>query len=444
MEEYLLSESEINAGRALIEKAVGKGASKVRVTLAKSTMDLIGTLNGQVDKVTHCFDRSMTLCLFIDGKYGSYSTNRIDERDLDSFLDRAVAMTGFLSEDRFRDLPSIDRVENNARSGYELGLYDNDYENITPERRRELALQASIYDNGGIVSEEGEYSDCVTDTLLLDSNGAECRHIETSFEYGVEITVEDTDGLKYSSYHWDSTPKLSQLDIESYSPLALEKALSQIGPKSIKSGKYDMVLDAEIASRALSSILRALNAYSLQQNDSFLLGSLGKKVFPDGMTVLEWGCTPGESGSRLFDSEGVAIRNVPIIENGVVKEYFINTYMAGKMGLEPTVEDYTRPKLMPYPVAGLTRQDLIDRCGEGILVTGFNGGNSNSSTGDFSYGVEGFYFKDCKIQYPLREMVLTGNFIDMWSRLVAIADDARPCMTKLVPSLAFRAMDFSK
>ena len=40
---------------------------------------------------------------------------------------------------------------------------------------------------------------------------------------------------------------------------------------------------------------------------------------------------------------------------------------------------------------------------EGILVTGFNGGNSNPATGDFSVGVEGFYVKNGEIiQYNLQ------------------------------------------
>jgi len=82
-------------------------------------------------------------------------------------------------------------------------------------------------------------------------------------------------------------------------------------------------------------------------------------------------------------------------------------------------------------------------CGDGILVTDFNGGNSNPVTGDFSYGIEGFLFKDGKISRPVSGMLVTGNFLNLWKGLIAAGDDARACMSKLIPTLAFADVDFS-
>ncbi len=108
--------------------------------------------------------------------------------------------------------------------------------------------------------------------------------------------------------------------------------------------------------------------------------------------------------------------------------------------MAPTIEDATRPKVMPFGGCK-TRDDLLRKIGSGILITGFNGGNSNTSTGDFSYGIEGFAFEDGRITHPVREMLVTGNFIDLWNPLVATADDARLCMSKLIPTLAFENID---
>ncbi len=85
----------------------------------------------------------------------------------------------------------------------------------------------------------------------------------------------------------------------------------------------------------------------------------------------------------------------------------------------------------------------MDCSGEGILVTGFNGGNSNSSTGDFSYGIEGFAFKDGKICHPVREMLVTGNFLTLWNNLLAAGCDARACSARQIPTLAFKNVDIS-
>ena len=439
----MIDSREIELARKCLESAMAKGAQKVRVTLNKNIMDLAGTLNGELDKTSHCLDRSLSIALIVDGKFGSFSTNRIE--DTDGFLDKAIDKVRMLAEDRFRDLPAPERTAKDAIGGQELGLCDPDYPDTDADRRIETALKASIYKSRpeGLVSEEAEYSETLSDSLILDSQGLYCRHTETGFDYGVEMTVEDKDGNKFSGYWWDASVWRNKLDTSVICHKALERARAQINPRPVKSGKYNMVIDTEVASRVVGPVLSALSAYAVQQNNSFLTGKVGQKVFPEGLTIIDDCRIPGQSGSRLFDSEGVATRTVPIIEKGVVKQYFINTYMAGKMGMAPTLETAVRPRLAGWPRPGLDRQGILEMCGSGILVTGFNGGNSNSSTGDFSYGIEGFAFKDGKILHPVREMLITGNFLTLWNNLTAAGEDARSCMSKLIPTLAFSNVDFS-
>ena len=439
----MIDSREIELARKCLESAMAKGAQKVRVTLNKNIMDLAGTLNGELDKTSHCLDRSLSINLIVDGRFGSFSTNRIE--DTDSFLDKAIEKVRMLAQDQYRNLPAPERTAKDALSGTELCLCDPDYPNTDADRRIETALKASIFKSRpeGLVSEEAEYSETLSDTLILDSQGLYCRHTETGFDYGVEMTVEDKQGNKFSGYWWDASVWRNKLDTSVICPKALERARAQMNPRPFKSGKYNMVIDSEVASRVVSPVLSALSAYAVQQNNSFLTGKVGQKVFPDGLTIIDDCRIAGQSGSRLFDSEGVATKTVPIIENGVVKQYFINTYMSGKMGMGPTLESAIRPRVKGWPQPGLDRQRILEMCGSGILVTGFNGGNSNSSTGDFSYGIEGFAFEDGKILHPVREMLITGNFLTLWNSLTAAGEDARSCMSKLIPTLAFSNVDFS-
>jgi PmbA protein len=161
--------------------------------------------------------------------------------------------------------------------------------------------------------------------------------------------------------------------------------------------------------------------------------------------------TVGKPGSRLFDTEGVATCDTPIIQNGVVNRYFVNTYMSKKTGFAPTIEDISRPKLMPYindknltfKEKELSLNALMFHCASGILVTGFNGGNCNPATGDFSFGIEGFAFNDGKISHPVREMLITGNMMTLWNSFIAAGTDARECTRWQIPSLAFDDVSFS-
>jgi len=481
----MITEKELSFVREALRMAQSAGAQHARATLSKSEEDLVATLDGEVDRVTHCADRSLSLALFVDGRYGSYSTNKLDPAALEGFIARAVAATRMVAEDACRTLPDPAHCCQDALTGDELGLVDSARDSLTPADRQALALNASVFplphgsqppetsDCVGphrcaslavppltmprvarfpeaaaaaaeyqIISEEGEYSDSIYETVVMDTNGLCCRHSETSFDYGVEITVE-SDGEKYSGYWWDASSRLAELDAAACGRQALERAVGQIGAEPAGSGRYTAVIDAEMASKLVSPVLRALGGYAIQQHNSFLMDSLGKRVFPEGLTIVDVPRIPGQTCSKYFDSEGVVTVEAPVIERGVVKQYFINTYMGHKLQMDPTVEDATRPKVLPWPEAGLDRDAILRRCGSGILVTDFNGGNSNPVTGDFSYGIEGYLFEDGRIVRPVSGMLMTGNFLQLWSQLLAAGDDARPCQTKLVPTLAFAGVDFS-
>ena len=442
MEKALLTPQEIALARHCLEYARSQGADAVRITLTKSLLNLVGVLNGEVDKTSHALDRSLQLQLFAKGRFGSFSSNRLDKEGLEAFIREALDTVGMLEADSFRSLPAPERLAKDAVTGQELGLYDPACETLTAEARRKMALGSVAWPQEGLIAEEGEYSDSVFDSLTLDSQGLEARHTETSFEIGYESTVEDADGRHYSSYWWDAAPRLEDLQLKGCAQKAYERARDQRNPQSVSSGKYTLILDSECASKVVTPVLSALGGYSLQQKNSFLTGSLGKQLFPQGLTILDVPRTKGDTGCRLFDSEGVATREMPVIENGVVKTYFLNTYISRKMEMEPTIEDATRVKVMPFGGCR-TQEEVLQKVKDGILVTGFNGGNSNPATGNFSYGIEGFFIKDGKRLHPVREMLITGNFLTLWNHLEVAADDARPCLSKLVPTLAFSDVDFS-
>ena len=453
----MINSNEINIARHCIDYAMEMGASAARVSLSKGSLDSCTMLNGELDKVTHSADRSVYIYIFVDGRYGTFSTNRFEKEEIEAFIRNAVEMVRMLGQDEFRRLPDALRTAKDAMTGLELDLYDSEFENSTTESRIEKARRLSIFscieasDKYRLISEECEYTESMDDNYVCDSQGFEGRHTESSYSCFSEMTIEDQEGNKYSGYWWEATPKANDQVIEACGRKALERAERQIGPMPRRGGRYRMVVDSTVATRLISPLFSALNATSIQQKMSFLEDTVGKKVFPEGLTIMDMARTPGKTGSRMFDTEGVTTKNAPIIENGVVKQYFVNTYMSGKMGIEPTVEDISRPCVMPYlkdealslEEKDLSLKDILRRCANGILVTGFNGGNCNPVTGDFSYGVEGFAFSKGKITHPVREMLITGNMIELWNSLTAVGTDSLSSARWQVGSLAFENISFS-
>lgn len=123
-------------------------------------------------------------------------------------------------------------------------------------------------------------------------------------------------------------------------------------------------------------------------------------------------------------------------ENGGERGTELGAVSGGERGAERGL------KAAPF-VNEIAQQDILDLCGSGILVTDFNGGNCNSATGDFSYGVSGFLFENGKITSPIDSMLITGNMTDLWSNLLAAGSDPVPGMSRQVPTLAFRDVTFN-
>ncbi|MCF0175407.1 MAG: TldD/PmbA family protein [Bacteroidales bacterium] len=471
----MITAAEIAAARSCMALASGFGASASRVSLGKSIMDSYSLRDSAVDKVSHNSDCSIYLTVFVDGRSGNFSTNRLDSDELSDFVKKAVATTRLLAPDTCRHLQDPALTAKNVSEGDELNLYDRSWHYLEPGIRLEKAFAPAVkfreivpaagewHDcacaqaekSGGsvrtglkwrLISEESEWSDGLDDNYLIDSNGFEGRHIETSFSYCSEVTIEDSEGNKYSGYWWECAPKLAELDYEGCSLAALQNAVGQIGPARTRGGYRTMVLDSRVASRLVSPIIGSLSAMSVQQKNSFLEGKLGEKVFSDHFTFIDKPIIPGKSGSRLFDTEGTATKERTLIERGVVKTYFVSSYAASKTGLAPTVEGVSVPVIEPFCTKGPLVPDasgMIRRFRNGIYVTGLNGGNCNNVTGDFSYGVSGFVFRNGKILAPFKEGLITGNMIELWNNIAAAGTDARTATRWQIPSLVFTDVSFS-
>lgn len=148
----------------------------------------------------------------------------------------------------------------------------------------------------------------------------------------------------------------------------------------------------------------------------------------------------GERGAVSGDGRGVELGAVNGGERGVE----LGVVNGGGRGAELGAVNGAERGLKADPfVNEIAERDILDLCGSGILVTDFNGGNCNSATGDFSYGVSGFLFENGKITSPIDSMLITGNMTDLWSNLLAAGSDPIPGMSRQVPTLAFRDVTFN-
>ena len=108
--------------------------------------------------------------------------------------------------------------------------------------------------------------------------------------------------------------------------------------------------------------------------------------------------------------------------------------------MKPTSGDSTN---LIFTAGERDLKKMLRALNKGVFITGFNGGNCNGSTGDFSYGIEGFYIENGKIVHPVNEMNITGNMNQFWFSLVELGNDVLEGEAFKTPSMMFENVDLS-
>jgi PmbA protein len=425
-----------------MEFALKNGCQASRISLYSGTSSSFEIRDMKIDRLTQASESGMTIQLFVDGRYGAFSTNRLDKGELETFIRNGVESTRYLAEDKARTLP--DPALYYKGGGSNLQLLDPHFDSVQPDDKVALAMQVCDEIMGKdkrIISSNASYGDERSARYLIASNGFEGETTGSSYSLTGSVSIKSEDSeARPESYWYDSAIFYDALIKKGIGTKALERTIRKLGQKKTASGKYSMVVDNMNTTRLLSPVLSALTGSAIQQKNSFLLDKLNQKVVGDKLTLRDEPHLPKSPGARYFDSEGVATRPLNVFENGVLKTYYIDVYSANKLGTAPTISS---PSILTIPLGNKDVDGLVALVEKGILVTGFNGGNCNSSTGDFSYGVEGFLIENGKLTQPVSEMNITGNMLTLWSHLAEVGKDIRNSSSWKIPSLLFDDVDFS-
>jgi len=424
-----------------MDYALKNGCQAAKVSLYSGSNTSFELRDAQMDKLQQASESRMSLFLYVDGRYGTYSTNRLDKKELESFIRNGVESTRYLAEDEARVLPDASRYYKGGKP--DLQLLDPKFSAVNPDNKVALAqaiAEEALGKDPRIISVESSYGDGDGFSYQITSNGFEGETQQSWYSLSASVAVKGEGEARPSSYWYESSLYLDKLVKEGVGQKALERTLQKIGQKKTKSGRYTMVVDPMNSGQLLRPMLSAIFGSALQQKNSFLLDKLGQKVGSDKFTLLDEPHLIGASGARYFDSEGVATERRSVFDKGVLKTYYIDTYNAKKMYVDPTVAN---PSILVMQLGNKDLNGLISDVAHGILVTGFNGGNSNSSTGDFSYGIEGFLIEKGKLTLPLSEMNVTGNMITLWNSLAETGNDPRLNSSWRIPSLVFEDVYFS-
>jgi len=418
-----------------------QGCQAARISVYSGSNTDFEIRDKQLDKLQQSSENQMVLHLYVDGRYGSFSTNRMEERELCKFITNAIESVGYLAQDLFRQLPHSELYYKGGND--DLELYDPKMDELNPDEKLQLAYTAvnEILDTDDrILSVQSSYSDGESFSYMINSNGFEGENSVSYYSLTVSVSIKGEGEARPESFWYDQALSYDDLIKNGIGKIALERTLQKLGQEKIQSGKYQMLVDNMNSGRLLSPFLSAMSGSSLQQKNSFLLDLKGQKIVSDKVTVLDDPHIPHTFGARYFDNEGVATEKRYIFNKGVLETYFIDTYNALKMEVEPTISG---PSHLIFEKGNRNLEEIIATMDRGILITGFNGGNTNTSSGDFSFGIEGFLIENGKMTLPVSEMNITGNMLTLWNTLAEVGNDPRTNNAYQIPSLLFSDVEFS-
>ena len=360
--------------------------------------------------------------------------------DLMKFVDEAIAATRYLAEDEFRMLPDPSLYYKGG--GSDLKVFDASIDSIDTKTKIDLAkavLDEAYNKDERIISVSSYYSDNLSNWVLVNSNGFKGDAANSGLSLYVSVSVKTDNGRPSGDWYETSVfyDSLKKTDI---GKKALERTLQKIGPKKIASGKYPMIVEYRVAGNLLSPLYNALIGYNIYQKQSFLADKKDKAIASKVMTVYDDPLIVTGAGSKHFDDEGLAAGKRSVIEDGILHNFYIDTYYGRKLKMDPTSGSTSN---VVFKLGDRNAEEMVKSMKKGIFVTGFNGGNCNGSTGDFSYGIEGFLVENGSIVHPVNEMNITGNMNQIWFKLVEAGNDIIEGSSFLIPSLMIDNVDFS-
>jgi PmbA protein len=426
----------------VVKRCKALGADEVAATVSRGSHVTVQRRAGQIEQATEATTRGLVVSVLSDDRFSSNSTSDLRPEALEAFLKRCVASTRFLEPDAYRRQPDGDLCGRGV-SAEQLDQDDPAWAERTAEARAEQAEAIESRLSGcrdDVISASSYVADGRSETVQVMSNGFEGIDAGAWFAAGGDITLDEGD-RRPESGAWYGARYLS--DLPSADAIAAEverRVTERLGSKATASGSYPMVLANRSAGRILGVLAGPLSGGALHEQRSCLQGKLGERIGSEQFTLIDDPTIPRGLGSRPWDGDALRARPRTLVRDGVLEQYNINVYYSRKLGVEPTSGGRSN---WVVPPGDRPTAELVAELPRAVLVTGFLGGNSNGTTGDFSFGIRGLLLEHGEVVHSLSEMNVTGNIATIFERLAAVGDDPWPWSSVRSPTLIFDDVQFS-
>jgi PmbA protein len=419
------------------------GASDAEAAAREGDEFSVNVRMGEVETLKESGSRGLGLRVFLGQRSGSASTSDLTADGIRRLVEGALALARVTEEDKFSGLPETAEFAsaNTRMTGDDLHLYYEDVsllpgpERIAWARRAEAAALAA---DSRITNSEGGSFDAATGRRALANSRGFVGGYRTSFATVAAAPLAvDANGKMQRDGWWSSARSFAHLESpEAVGAEASRRALRRLGARRVPTQRVPIVFAPETARSLLGSVFEAASGDAIWRGASFLAGKLGEQIAAPGLTVVDDNTMllptgAGGFGTSPFDGEGLPSLRTLVVENGVLRNYLLNTYAARKLGMKSTHNAMRGLAGAPSIGCGnlflepgnLTPEQIIAQVPAGLYVTSLMGFGVNVVTGDYSRGATGLWIENGQFTHAVEEVTIAGNLSEMLRGVSAIGND---------------------
>lgn len=400
--------------------AKSSGATACAAGLSVGTALSVNVRQGEVETVEFQNDRDLGVTVYVGQRKGTASTGDLGEAAVREAVEAALAIARYSDEDPYAGLADADRMASDFPSLDLDHPWVMDTDTAIDLARR---CEAAAMTDERITNSDGASLD-TRRGLSLTANSHGFMGSRCVTEHSLSCAVVAGQGESMQRDYWYDAVRAhgDLLAPEDIGKKAAERTLARLQPRSIQTGQVPVLFPAELARGLISNFTAAISGGALYRKASFLLDKIGEPVFADHINIRQRPFLPRAMGSASYDREGVATVERDLITDGILQGYVLGSYAARRLGLQSTGNAGGVFNLCVEP-GELSQADLIKQMGSGLLVTELMGQGANLVTGDYSRGGSGFWVEQGEIAYPVENITIAGNLLDMYRAIEAVGRD---------------------
>ena len=410
-----------NIAQSMLDYAKQRGASAASADVSVGFGQSVTVRQGEVETIEYNRDKGLSVTVYLGQQRGDASTSDFSPQAVRDTVDAALSIARYTAKDDCSGLPDEDML---ARDCPDMDLYHPwdlpvDDAIALAKQCEQAALDADkrISNSEGATVNLHEAQFITANSLGFIGGFPTSRH-----SLSCAVIAGEDDAMERDYWYAVARDATEMMDARQVGRIAAERTVRRLNARQIDTMQVPVLFEAPIASGLLGSFVGAVSGGSLYRKSSFLLDQMDQQIFAPHINISDVPDIRKGLASSPFDDEGVRTQRRVIVENGVLRGYFLGSYSARKLGMRTTGNAGGSHNLI-LQSGELDFAGLLKQMGRGLLVTELLGQGVNQVTGDYSRGAAGFWVEHGEIQYPVQEITIAGNLKDMYRNIVAVGND---------------------